>query len=179
MTRAPASPARIATYVAVPVALIVGVVTAVVISRVPVQSDTPAGTTAAITNVAPTSAGAGAALCKDLLDALPASVGELTQRPVPGNSVAAGWGDPPVVLVCGVPKPEGLVATSELSGVNNVSWLVKNAIDTSSYGIPGENTVWTAVDRKVYVTVAIPNSQDNPSVMSPLSTVIDKVVPLA
>jgi hypothetical protein len=50
--------------------------------------------------------GAGqSAPCRTLLKALPETVADQTRRPVSGSPYAAAWGDPAIVLRCGVPLP--------------------------------------------------------------------------
>jgi hypothetical protein len=63
--------------------------------------------------------------------------------------LTAAWGDPAVVLQCGVPKPPGLRPTSELVEVDGVSWF----LDESRRGY-----VFTTVDWLVHVSVSVPKS---------------------
>jgi hypothetical protein len=55
-----------------------------------------------------------------------------------------------------VAKPAGFTATTQLIQINDVQWYV----DTSSK----DTTVWTAVDRPVYVQVRVPATADSSSV---------------
>jgi hypothetical protein len=94
--------------------------------------------------------------CARLLAALPEQLdgGELgmldrRQLRTPAPAGAAGWGEPPVVLRCGLDRPAELTATSRLLGVSGVQFLE----------IPsGDMSTWIAVDRPVYVAVALPPS---------------------
>ncbi len=65
---------------------------------------------------------------------------------------AAAWGDPPIVLLCGVPEPAGLVPGEGLLQINGVTWFVEQS---------DEATTWTAVDRAVYVEVSLPPDVDS------------------
>ena len=62
----------------------------------------------------PSSADRVQAMCGDLIDELPETVADdLDARDVePSDVLAAAWGDPAVVLRCGVPKPDALKRTS-------------------------------------------------------------------
>ena len=60
------------------------------------------------------------------------------------------------MLVCGVDRPEGFTVGAGLIQINGVQWYV----DT---GDP-EVTVWTAVDRPVFVEVQVPASSDSAGV---------------
>jgi hypothetical protein len=66
------------------------------------------------------------------------------------------WGDPAVVLVCGVDRPAGFTPAAGLLQINAVQWYV----DTSD----PQAVVWTAVDRPVYVQVRLPVSADSAAV---------------
>ena len=117
---------------------------------------------------------AGSADCARLLTALPTALdggdlGTLPRRklrpPVPQG--AAGWGEPPVVLRCGLDRPANLTATSRLLAVSRVEFL----------SIPNGGTdTWVAVDRSVYVAVALPpRSGSGP--LQQIATVISHTLP--
>lgn len=180
MSRAPASPARIATFIAVPAALVAGVITAVVVANVSpdaAASSSTAQVTAAVPSVTVPVDPAAAPQCATLLAALPDQLSFGVAREVTGRADATAWGEPPVVLVCGVAPPSDLQPTSQLSQVNGVAWYVKTAVDTSFYGVPGENTLWTTVERSVSVAVVISGTREAAIAISPISRVIGKVVP--
>ncbi|HVQ86913.1 MAG TPA: DUF3515 domain-containing protein, partial [Actinomycetes bacterium] len=64
-----------------------------------------------------------AAVCADLIGALPSEV--LDQPAVvtePKSQQTAAWGDPPIVLRCGVAEPASFEPTSEVTAVNGVDW---------------------------------------------------------
>ncbi|HEY6424104.1 MAG TPA: DUF3515 domain-containing protein [Pseudonocardiaceae bacterium] len=131
---------------ALPVALVVGVVIAAAVARS--QAPGPLGLAGV---VAPS---AGSADCMRLLAALPAKLdggeqGDLQRRQLaaPAPAGAAGWGEPPVVLRCGLNRPAELTATSRLLAVSGVQFLEIPNLGTSA---------WVAVDRPVYVLVALP-----------------------
>ena len=78
---------------------------------------------------APAVAGPAAGRCARLLKALPRSVTDQQQRTVStgADDFAAAWGDPPIVLRCGVPKPKGLDRFATCQQVNGVGWFVPPA----------------------------------------------------
>jgi hypothetical protein len=109
------------------------------------------------------------AACPALMSALPLELAGEKSRPVRSSSpFAYAWGDPPVVLVCGVDRPAGFVATSGLIQIDAVQWYVDDSAP--------DTVVWTAVDRSVYVQLSIPSSLDSASATE-LSDIIAKVLP--
>ena len=97
------------------------------------------------------------AACPALMAGLPLELaGEPSRRVDSDTPYAYAWGDPPMVLVCGVDRPEGFGASAGLIQINGVQWYV----DTSD----PEVTVWTAVDREVYVEVQVPAASDSAGV---------------
>ena len=81
---------------------------------------------------------------------------------------AYAWAEPPVVLVCGVDRPAGFTVGVSAIQINGVQWYV----DTSD----PDTTVWTTVDRPVYVQVTLPASVDSAPVTA-LSTPIAQALP--
>jgi hypothetical protein len=83
---------------------------------------------------------------------------EPSRRVKSASPFAYAWGDPPVVLVCGVAAPAGFVRGASAIQINGVQWYV----DTSDK----DTTVWTTVDRPVNVEVRVPASIDSAPVTS-------------
>jgi hypothetical protein len=107
--------------------------------------------------------------CPGLLARLPLDLtGEPSRRVQSDSPFAYAWGEPPIVLVCGVERPPGWVAGTSAIQINGVQWYV----DTSD----PDSTVWTTVDRPVYVRVSLPASVDSAPV-TVLSTTIGDVLP--
>jgi hypothetical protein len=118
---------------------------------------------------APSPDPAADAPCTSLFQVLPVQLEGDDPRVVQSASpYVRAWGDPPVVLVCGVAKPAGFTGSSGLIQINGVAWYV----DTSSKDV----VVWTAVDRAVYVQVRVPASADSSSVTD-LTAPITKALP--
>lgn len=103
----------------------------------------------------PSPSASAARMCGALHDALPGKVDGLSKRSVsPASDLTAGWGDPTVVLRCGVPRPEMLTPgnpvynpTAEAVEVNGVSWLIEQA---------GDGYRFTTTGRKAFVEVTVP-----------------------
>ena len=72
----------------------------------------------------PAPAGAAAEACQALVDAVPDTPGDQERREVEGDGIGAAWGDPPVVLSCGVGVPEGFDEFSTCLEVDGVGWFV-------------------------------------------------------
>jgi hypothetical protein len=107
--------------------------------------------------------------CPRLVQAVPARLVDEPARKVRSASpYVRAWGDPAVVLVCGVPRPAKFVIGASLIQIDQVQWFV----DTSD----PDTVVWTAVDRPVYVQVRVPASTDSASVTE-LTGTISKVLP--
>ncbi|GAB3157908.1 hypothetical protein GCM10027290_59990 [Micromonospora sonneratiae] len=97
-------------------------------------------------------------VCRALLAKLPATVGDLAQRPVTaGAEQNAAYGDPAVTVACGVTMPS-YPPEAEL-------WVVDGACWHSSVG--PEATVLTTVDREVPVQVTVPRAYDPPLQLVP------------
>ena len=104
------------------------------------------------------------ASCPALMSALPLELaGEPSRRVQSDSPYAYAWGDPPITLICGVERPAGFVVGVSAIQINGVQWYV----DTSD----ADSTVWTTVDRPVYVQVTLPASVDSAPVTT-LSTPI-------
>ena len=94
------------------------------------------------------------ASCPALMETLPLELtGELSRQVVSDSLFAYAWGEPPIVLVCGVDRPAGWVTGVSAIQINGVQWYV----DTSD----PESTVWTTVDRPVYVEITLPAEVDS------------------
>jgi hypothetical protein len=109
------------------------------------------------------------ASCPALMSGLPLDLmGEPSRRVQSDSPFAYAWGDPPVVLICGVDRPAGWVVGKSAIQINGVQWYV----DTDD----PDTTVWTAVDRPVYVQVTLPATVDSAPVTA-LTTQIAQALP--
>ncbi len=94
--------------------------------------------------------------CVKVFATLPVQLGTLAPRKTDTNSsFVAAWGDPAVVLRCGVSRPAilGNPQAAQLLDVNSVIWQP----DPQK-----AQTVYTAVDRSVYIEVTVPAGVDQP-----------------
>lgn len=108
---------------------------------------------AAVAVDVPVSSGDIGALCDRMEQALPSKVDDAERRDTtPETARTAAWGDPPVVLRCGVGRPEGLTITAQLNTVNGIDWLVEPT--------PGGGHVFTSVGRAAYVEIVVPAEHD-------------------
>jgi hypothetical protein len=123
----------------------------------PVQVDTPEVTPAA--DLA----------CPVLMSQLPLELAGETSRLVKSDTpYAYAWGDPAVVLVCGVAPPADYVVGASAISINGVQWFV----DTSD----PHTVVWTTVDRNVPVQMQVPASTDS-ALVTAASTIIATAIP--
>ncbi|WP_363326356.1 DUF3515 domain-containing protein [Haloactinopolyspora sp.] len=87
--------------------------------------------------------------CSDLLAELPDTLDNAVRRDVdPPVATIAAWGNPPIVLRCGVAMPAAYRPDAQLHDIDGVGWFVE----------PGDGgQFFTAADRAVLVEVAIPD----------------------
>ena len=111
--------------------------------------------------------------CAQVLSALPVQLdgyGPRIVHPYPDDSAAVvAWGNPPIVLQCGVSRPADLVdgSTANVFLVDDVNWLPTGN---------SKSTVFIAVDRAVYISVTVPKTYQQPPIAS-ISDAIASVLP--
>jgi hypothetical protein len=123
-----------------------------------------------ITVAAPPSNAAAAAPCTKVLAALPVSLGGLPSRPALSSSpYVVAWGEPAVVLRCGVARPGGLVVGSDAltTGVDGVFYWVDRQ---------KQATVFTVIDRAAYIEVTVPSTYSG-GPLAPISDAVAKALP--
>jgi len=104
-------------------------------------------------HVPPTKVSAGdAARCKALVEALPDKVADKPRRPTTGNAFAGAWGDPAIVLRCGVGVPEGYDKFSSCQRANGVDWFVPESVIADQRA----DVVMTTLGRSPRVEVTVP-----------------------
>lgn len=90
--------------------------------------------------------------CAQLLKSLPKKVADQTQRRTTGSVYAAAYGDPAIVLRCGVEKPADETPTAICLTARGLGWIVPPAqIDDL-----GADVVMTLIKRSFRVDVTIP-----------------------
>jgi hypothetical protein len=88
--------------------------------------------------------------CAALLADLPPSVAGQSRRLVAGK-VAGAWGDPPIILRCGVEKPASLKPTSACHEIDGVGWLAER--QSGGY-------LFTTIGRKHHVSLEVPDDYE-------------------
>src|SRR5687768_9844212 len=144
--KAAGSPARIATLVAVPVAAIVGVLVFRSLGGLPGAEKPEPPATGPVTVAAPTLDEGTATVCRALMARLPETAGGLGRRPVTGPEQNTAYGDPPITLSCGVPRP-AVPQDAQLLDIGGVCWW---------YEERSTEVRWTTVDRRVPVRATVP-----------------------
>lgn len=94
--------------------------------------------------------------CTKIFTKLPVKLGQLDPRATDtDSSFVVAWGDPAIVLRCGVPKPAALNSptAAQLVDVDGVLWQPV---------LGKRQAVYTTVDRAVYVEVSVPAGADQP-----------------
>ncbi|MDQ1702286.1 MAG: hypothetical protein QOF57_1538 [Frankiaceae bacterium] len=119
--------------------------------------------------VPPTPTGATATACAALVSGLAHDVAGRSRRSVsPSSPYVAAWGDPPILLRCGVPAHESTSADSEVD-VGGITWRVRTI---------GDYVQWDSVNRATGVEVRVPlvdTSQEG--AMSEISDAVRAAIP--
>ncbi len=124
----------------------------------------------AVEVTAPSPTGKAKDQCAALIEDLPVTVlGEKARDVTPADRSAAAWGDPPIVLRCGVQRPSALVATSACFEVNGVGWLATQNGREVAGDEPVKGTMtFTTIGRAAYVEVSVPDVEGH-SAADPLT----------
>lgn len=117
-------------------------------------------------------AAADARACRELVEALPDRLGDREQVPTtPGDALGAAWGDPAIVLTCGVDEPEDFSRTAVCQEVNGIGWFVPDAaLEDESVG-----ATLTTVGHRPRVAVTVPAGQRPEGVAAALAGVAEAV----
>ncbi|MGW0036653.1 DUF3515 domain-containing protein [Gordonia sp. NPDC003376] len=144
------SPALIATLITIPVMVIVGFITFAALKADQDESTPVDGYAVASSTVGDQ--------CATFLADLPGSFDGFGSKSVDGDRAtwSADDGDP-IVVRCGVDRPNGLAADSRLQAVNNVQWFIT---DTEE----GRGQAYVCVDHRPYVALWVPVSAGNASI---------------
>lgn len=110
--------------------------------------------------------------CTALVEALPEVVDDAVRRDVePPTDAAAAWGQPPVILRCGVEEPVDVDPTLAVLEVGGVGWR----------SVPGSGGTFFYTDgRTVVVQVAVPDDYaPEADVLIDLAQAVEATVPVA
>ncbi|GAB3686850.1 DUF3515 domain-containing protein [Nocardiopsis oceani] len=103
----------------------------------------------------PETDGQTAEVCADLVADLPDTLMDQERAALqPESEIMAAWGDPPIGLRCGVPRPSALELDSTLEEINGVAWLPQPEDDP---------TLYTAVEREAFVELTVPPAHGAPA----------------
>jgi predicted small lipoprotein YifL len=92
--------------------------------------------------------------CRAFLDGLPATLADQPRREVnPEDGWGAAYGDPPIVVRCGVPIPATYDETAVCTNVNGVDWFIP--MEQLEADDPGSYTM-TTVNRTPRVEAVLP-----------------------
>jgi hypothetical protein len=138
----------------------------------------------ALTPSAPPSDAATVAPCIKVLETLPVQLGDLLPRrvhPKPDSVFVVAWGDPAVVLRCGVARPADLKPAAELKpGTNPDFVLIGGSTGASGAYFDvtegGGANVFTTVDRAAYISITVPTKYASGPVPA-LAQAIAKALP--
>ncbi|MGW5459447.1 DUF3515 domain-containing protein [Streptomyces sp. NPDC003996] len=124
-----------------------------------------------------------AKVCRELHRALPRKLdGRSRNDPEPRSAYTAGWGNPAIILRCGVVRPPKMVdpkvakgddPDAIAGGVNGVDWLMEKQ---------GDGT-WrfTTAGRVAYVRIALPEGmsaqEEGTAVLTDLAAAVKKAIP--
>ena len=107
--------------------------------------------------------------CRGMLSDLPQTVAGQPRRMVE-DKLAGAWGDPPIILRCGVEKPAALKPSSPCHDVNGVGWLAERESD---------GWLFTTIGRKLYVSLDVPADYDPAAdALADVADVIGRHVPV-
>jgi uncharacterized protein DUF3515 len=146
----------IATAIAVPVTVLLAFLLTAGHSDDPEPAPSSSVLAAVTVPAPPTPDTATETACVKVFAELPVQLGQLVPRRTDtDSSFVAAWGEPAVVLRCGVAKPAvfGTAEAAQLVEVNSVLWQPDPQRD---------RTVYTTVDRSVYIDVTVPADADQP-----------------
>jgi len=141
------SASRVATLVAVPIALLAGFVAFQVLK----PADPKPQETGPVTMPAKVLDGRQTEVCRTLLARMPDRVRDRQRRQVTaGQEQNAAFGDPAIKLACGGEAPS-LAQTDFVYRLSGVCWLPDSA-----------GTRWVTVDREVPIVIEVPAGYDSP-----------------
>jgi hypothetical protein len=93
--------------------------------------------------------------CPDFMASLPDTLaGEERREVTGGDDRVAAWGDPAIVLTCGVPQPADFTRTSTCIEANGTGWFVPDSILTSDD--QSRDVTMTAVGFRPRVEIRLP-----------------------
>jgi hypothetical protein len=112
------------------------------------------------------------AVCQRVADALPSHLGGKSRRKTqPAEALGGAWGDPPLVVQCGVGAPAELTRTSHCTVVDGVGWFLPPEEESD----PSADAVLSTVGYKPVLQLTVP-AQDRGSVLAAAEVELAPVV---
>jgi hypothetical protein len=152
--------ARLAALIAVPIAVVVGLVAFWALNNsgasATVRASASPGpqSSAPVAMAAPSLASGPATACRALIASLPNQIQNLARRPVTsGTEQNAAYGDPAITLGCANAPEPTVPPTAKVWVLSNVCWYEQQTKDA---------TTWTTVDRTLPIQVVVPSHYDSP-----------------
>jgi hypothetical protein len=129
-----------------------------------------------LTPSAPPNAAAETRPCTRVLAQLPVQLGRLQQRvvhPHPDTPFVVAWGNPAVVLACGVDRPTTLHAGSSEQAFN------AGDLAGPYYFVSrdGNANVYTIIDRDPYIAITVPGDYQAGTLLPTLVGAVGKALP--
>jgi hypothetical protein len=121
---------------------------------------------------------ADAAACRDLVDDLPETMAGHERRNLAGDTAyGAAWGDPAIVLTCGVPKPDDFVDTSTCVQVDDAGWFVPDGVIAAAVdeGDQSLDVPMTEMNHRPRVHVLVPAEYRPEGFMDTMATVAEVI----
>lgn len=99
------------------------------------------------------------AACERLVADLPETVADQKRRSTTGNPLGAAWGDPAIVLRCGVGSPASMGLFAQCQVANGLGWYVPVA----GMNDQSQDVVMTTIERRPRVEVVLPATYRPPA----------------
>jgi len=107
-------------------------------------------------SIEPGTAG-NSSFCTELMSRIPVELADqLIRSTKPSDAGVAAWGDPAIVMRCGVSEPTAITPTSQLIAINGVDWFPEPL---------SNGTRFTSVNTSEFIEVNIPNTYEPASNM--------------
>ena len=163
--------ARVAALIALPAALLAGVVAFRVLAGPDAGGGAPSpAATSPVEVAAPSLTPRTATVCRALLAKLPATLGSLARRPVTaGAEQNAAYGDPADTLACGTagpPPPAG----AQYFAINGICWYAEDGRDART---------WVLQGREVPLVVRVPTAYTGQDLVDLATPIRDSVAEVA
>lgn len=88
--------------------------------------------------------------CAALYNDVPPDVAGAERQRV-DDDLAVAWGDPAIIMRCGVEKPEAMTPSSRCDEVEGIGWFTEDTED---------GYLFTTVGRQYYISIEVPSKYD-------------------